>query len=148
MAAVLGTQSTVWAQLTAPVSPVGSIPYVYADAATIATDVSNLQWDATNLRLISTNGLEQTYSDISTTPAAAGTINNSAGRFAFSAATTIFTLTNTLAAVGDIVLFSLETADATLTRLIAVAGAGFITFTGNAAATGITKVTFALQKVR
>lgn len=148
MAAVLGTQSTVWAQLAAPVSAEGSIPYVFEDGVTIATDVANLEYDQDNLRLVATNGLEQTHSDITAAPGAAGTINNSAGRFTISAGTTVFTLTNTLAAVGDIILTSKESLDATLTRIQAIAGAGIITFTGNAPATGNTTIAFILQKVR
>lgn len=148
MAVVLGTQSTVWAQLAVPQSAQGSLPFVFTDGVTIATDVANLEYDQTNLRLVVTNGLEQTHGDISAIPGAAGVVNNSSGRFSISTGTTVFVLTNTLAAAGDIVLFTKETLDATLTSLKAVAGAGIITFTGNAPATGNTTIAFVLQKVR
>lgn len=148
MAVILGTQSSVWAALALPSPPSGAIPYVYSDNTTIAVDVSNVKYDATNLRLVVTNGIQQTYADITAAPGIIGTINNSCGRFRITAANSVFTLTNTLAAVGDIVLVSLETADATLTRMIAVAAAGSILFTGNAAATAAVTISFQLVKVR
>ena len=65
-------------------------------------------------------------------------LNTPTGRSAFPAgpAAASAIITNNLVASGDIVGYALEDADATLTSMTAVCGAGAITFTGIAAATG------------
>lgn len=142
----MANPSTVWTQLSLPNPPAGSIPFVDTDDATIITDVLNFYYDPDSYRLTAAGGLKLGYSDSSATPGAA-TINKAAGRSAFAAAASSVVITNNLVAVGDIVQTQLETADATLTRVISVAAAGSFTVTGNAVATGITKFSWVLLKV-
>lgn len=146
---ILGTQSNVWAALALPNPPAGAVPFVFTDNTTIACAALDFNFDAAEARLTITNGIEQTYADISSVPGIAGVINNSCGRFAVAAASAVFTLSNSLAEVGDIVLTQQETFDSTwITATAVVTLAGVITVSSSAPATGNTNITFQLMKVR
>ena len=159
----MSNPSTIWSQLSLPLSPAGSLPYVNpVDLVSIITDVSHyfyadstyvgqlaqpytgsiLQWQLTVW-----NGLRQKYTDTSAVPGP-GVIATVAGRAAFAAGTNSVVITGAPAVVGDICIVQLETNDATLQRIYpSIAAAGTITFTGNANATGITKFSYILNKV-
>lgn len=139
--------STVWGQLSMPIAPAGSIPFVNTDNITIFIDPLNFNYSQTLDNITITNGILVTHGDSTATPGAA-IINNIAGRSKIAISASSVVISNTLAAVGDIVICTLETADTTLTRVIAVAGAGNITITGNATATAATTVAWFLLKVR
>lgn len=81
------------------------------------------------------------FTDSSATPGAA-TINKTTGRAAIAAAASSVVITNDKVTANSIILVQLETADATLTRVIVTPGAGSFTVTGNAAATATTKFSF------
>lgn len=59
----MGAQSTIWTQLSAPNSPVGSIPFVYTDGTTIVTDVLNFFWNQTTQQLSLHGAGDQTGTD-------------------------------------------------------------------------------------
>lgn len=152
----MSNPSTIWAQLSLPNPPIGAIPFVGLDSASIVTDVVNffytqagvvaLVGSQQTLQLSIFGGVRVGYSDVSAAPGNA-TINKTAGRAAFAAAATTVVITSSYAFATSIVDVNLETADGTLTRVTAVAANGSITFTGNAAATGITKFTFMINNV-
>jgi len=92
--------------------------------------------------IVKTNNLQATYADSSGTPGNV-TNNNPRGLVAIAAAATSVTVTNSLVTATSHVLCQLQTADGTLTNINSVVpGAGSFTITGNAAATGVTKVAF------
>lgn len=147
----MSNPSTVWASLSLPISPVGSIPFVSTDGATIITDVSNFKYIPLGFSLVGDgdllyqlyvlNGIRVGYnSNVST--AASVTINNVSGRFKMGAGQTIKTIVNNCVIADSIVHIQMETADATMTRAIVVSSAGQFVVTGNAAATGIVGFTF------
>jgi len=72
----------------------------------------------------------------------AQTINKTAGTVNFAAAATSLVVTNSLVTANSIVICTVGTNDATLKSVCAVAGAGSITLTANAAATAETRVNF------
>ncbi len=74
------------------------------------------------------------------------TQNGYSGQVAFAIAGTVVVITNSLAAAGDYALATLQTADGTLTSVSATVTASTITLTGNAAATGVTKCYWKLEK--
>lgn len=149
--------STVWAQLSVPNSPIGSIPFVDTDGQSIISDVSNLSYSAGNLssyatgvlpyQLKITNGLRVAYSDLTAAPSVTVTINKAAGRIKIPAGQTTVTVTSNCCFATSIVHLQLESADATLTRVIAVPAAGSFTITGNAACTAATTVNFIITNV-
>lgn len=91
-------------------------------------------------RLLKTNRFQVTLKDDQSGTAGNFSTDCYAGRAAFAggASTVVITFNNGLAATADVYV-SLLTLDATLIRIRAVATANTATFTGNAAATGITK---------
>jgi hypothetical protein len=143
---ILGAQSNVWTQLTLPNPPSGAVPFVWTDNASISAAPLDFNYDYVSGVLKVVNGLKLALVDTTLTPVAAVTINHAAGRIQIAAGQTVVTVTNTLAAVGDIVIGVVETWDATLIRVKAIAGAGTITVTGNAAATAATNISFVLIK--
>ncbi len=72
----------------------------------------------------------------------AQTINKSAGKVLIAAAGTTLVITNSLVTAASIVQAQLETVDATAKYVVATPGAGIITLTLNAAATGQVTVNF------
>ena len=130
--------STIWSQLSTPTSPAGAIPFIASDNVTPIIDVLNFFYDATLLKV--------GYTDSTAVPGAA-TINKPAGRVKLSAGQTSLVVTNSLVAATSIIKLQLETADATLIRVIPVPAAGSFTITGNAAATAAVTITFEVLTV-
>lgn len=138
--------STIWSQLSTPTSPAGAIPFIASDNVTPIIDVLNFFYDATLLQLKVAGGLKVGYTDSTAVPGAA-TINKPAGRVKLSAGQTSLVVTNSLVAATSIIKLQLETADATLIRVIPVPAAGSFTITGNAAATAAVTITFEVLTV-
>src|SRR6185503_9787324 len=101
--------SAIWAQLATPGLAAGCIPYVYTDNATIVVDSQNFVWDQALFRLLVANGLAVNLVDKSTVPGA-NTVNRNMGRCAIAVGASSVVITNTMAAVGDVVLAQLESA--------------------------------------
>lgn len=147
--------STVWTQLSMPNPPQASIPFVTTDGATIVTDVLNffysqglsaLSGSICNYQLTVYGGVRKAYTDTTATPGAV-TINKSAGRVKLAAGQTSLVVTSSYAFASSIIKLQLETADATLTRVIPVPAAGSFTITGNAACTAAVNITFVIENV-
>lgn len=149
-----GAQSTVWTQLSSPNSPAGSIPFVGQDNVTIKTDVLNLKYTEEGSVLTGSfepkqltvdGGFRICYDDQSTvvTPTSV-IINKPSGRFLIPAGAATYRVNNTYCNPGAIILFQIETNDATLNALFPVIGNGTFVVNGNAAATGNTRVAFVI----
>ena len=153
----MANPSTIWAQLSIPNSAVGSIPYVATDGVTIVTDVLHFNYvDGTVSVLVGsqlayqltlTNGLRVSYGDTTAVPAAAVTINKSAGRVKIPIGVASVVVTNSNCFLTSIIHLQLEYADATLTRVVVIPAAGSFTITGNANATVATQVSFIITNV-
>lgn len=143
----MANPSTIWAQLALPNPPVGSIPYVLSDGATIGTDVLNFNYDSNFLTLFVANGLSLDLVDTTAGTANPITINRRAGRFKVAAGATNNVVNCSLASVGDLVFSTIETTDATMNRCVGrVTSAGVVVFTFNAATTGAVTISFILVK--
>ena len=153
----MGNPSTIWGQLSTPLSAFGSLPYVTSDGITITTDVQHFYYiDGTWTSLAGSqvpyqlsvwNGLAVKYTDTTSAPANAVTINTTAGRLKIPAASSSVVVTCSACFATSIIHLQLETADATLTRVIPVPAAGSFSISGNAAATAATTVTFEITNV-
>ena len=91
---------------------------------------------------VKTSNLQATFTDSSGTP---GNVTNNSprGLVAIAAAATAVTVTSSIVTATSLVVCQLQTVDGTLTNVNSVVpAAGSFTITGNAAATGITKVAF------
>lgn len=141
----MSNPSLIWGQLSMPNPPAGSIPFVAADNASIITDVLNFKYDLTNKRLTVAGGLVVGFTDTSVSPGGA-TANTISGRSSIGAGQSSIVIANSLVALGDIVNVTLETADATLIRIVAITGVGSITITGNAAATATSVLSWLITK--
>jgi hypothetical protein len=152
--------STIWASLSLPQSPVGSIPFVDIDLVTIITDVSNFFYTAANAtlpggtssqyynQLTVLNGLRQGFTDVSAATATPATINKAAGRIKMAAGTSSFVVNSTLCFANSLIFLQKETADATATRFdITSKAAGTFTITANANATGAIILQFLIVNV-
>lgn len=146
----MSTPSTVWAQLSTPNSPVGSVTFVGIDGTVINTDVANFKYtgpggdtSGTNLlgQLTLGSGLRVGYQDKQTTPGNV-TINEVSGRVTIPAGSSFITVTNSKCFGVSLVFIQLLSADATLTRIVPVAADGVFTLSGNAAATANVVVQF------
>lgn len=155
----MSNPSTVWAQLSLPLSPVGSLPFVTLDGVTILTDVANFKYTYTGDPAIGTgsllagqlraqNGIQVNYTDATPVPGNA-TINNVAGRVRFAAGATAVVVTNSKCFASSIILPHIEGAfDATATRVqVTAQAAGSFTLTLNAAATAAVTVSFVIVNV-
>lgn len=152
----MANPSTIWTQLAIPNPASGSLPFVDTDNASIITDVLNFYYTSSKVtpltgsqlafQLSVLNGVRQAYTDTSAVPGAA-TINKSAGRVAIAAGQSSVVVTSANCFATSIVMLQLETNDATLNRVIAVPAAGSFTITGNANATGNTKVSYTITNV-
>lgn len=143
----------IWAQLSTPYSPANSIPFVGQDGATINTDVLNFYYlnssasitgSQLNQSLFVYNGFQQSAQDKSATPGDV-TINKTMGRVKIAAGDSSLTVTNNCCFVDSVVLLSIETADATLTRIVPVRYAGSFVLSGNANATTAVTVSFVIM---
>lgn len=150
-----GNPSTVWAQLATPNSPIGSVPFVGIDGASIETDVLNFFYTSEDMattgsqlagQLTLSAGLRTGYQTKVSTPGSV-TINYVAGRVVIPAGAGSVVVTCNKCFDTTIVLLSPQSNDATLTRLSVVPGNGSFTITGNANATANFTVAFVLHNV-
>lgn len=137
--------STVWTFLSAPSSPIGSIPFVSSDAVTPITDVVNffyqfagytLTGSLQDSQLTVAGGLRETFTDTTAAPGAA-TVNKPAGRAKMTAGQSSVVITNKYCVATSIININVEGAafDATATRFQTTPAAGSFTVTFNANAT-------------
>ena len=143
--------NTVWGTLSSPNSPIGSIPFVDTDGITIVTDVAHWKFTSGSATLTDTfapyqstisGGLRVGYKDTTATPGSV-TNNQPAGRARLAAGTASITITSNYIFPTSMVFVTIETADATLTRLISVSYAtGSMILTFNANATAATNVIY------
>lgn len=143
----MANPSTVWTQLSTPNSPIGSVPYVDVDGASIVTDVLNLFYNSTLKQLLAVGGFKVGYTDTTITPGSV-TINKPAGRVKLAAGQTSLVVTNSLVSATSIIKLQLENNDVTLTRAIPVPAGGSFTITGNAACTAAVTITFEVLNVQ
>lgn len=146
----MANPSAVWAQLALPYSPVGDIPFVDVDGVTIVTDSLNYYYRSALAALLATErvfqqtvfgGIRVGYSSTVFTPGTA-TINKPAGRVKLAAGASAIAIFSTYYHPSYVVLTQLESADTTLTKITVVAGSGFFSLVGNAAATADVTISF------
>lgn len=151
----MSNPSTVWSQLSLPNPAAGSLPFVDTDSATIVTDVVNFFYSQGLSQLTGTQcayqltvfgGVRVGFSNTTAVPGAA-TINKSAGRVLLAAGQISLVVTSSYAFATSIVGVTLETADATFTRVTVTPAAGSFTITGNAAATAAVTMSFSILNV-
>jgi len=145
----MSNPSTIWAQLSLPNPPIGAIPFVDSDGATIITDVTYFYYSGPNDTTTDTelrgqltviNGLRLGYQAAATTGNA--TLTKISGRGYIAAGANGVVITHALCFATSIVLISLETADATLKSLAVSPSNGLFAVVGDAAATGIVSFSF------
>lgn len=140
--------SMIWAQLASPYQSSGMVPFVDTDNASITGDVLNFAYDKNSLTLFVANGYSLDLVDTTATPTSPVTINRRAGRFKAAAGSTNVIVNCSLAIVGDVVVSTLETSDATATRVVGrVTVNGTIVFTFNAACTAAITISYVVFKV-
>jgi hypothetical protein len=143
--------STVWTQLALGLSPIGSIPFVDTDGVSITTDVGNYKYTSQGalgsgqpststfalFQLTVKGSLRVGYIDNTGQPPALGIfISQPSGRVIIPSGANIVIVSNPYAFSNSIILAQLESADATLTRVVVTAHAsGVFSITGNANAT-------------
>lgn len=155
----MSNPSTVWAQLSLPLSPVGSLPFVGLDGVTITTDVGNFKYTYTGDVAIGTGtflagqlsvqyGLRVNFADTTAVPGNA-VINNVAGRVKFAAAASVIVVTCSKCFANSIIRARIEGAfDATAQRVqVTAQAAGSFTLALNAAATLSVVVSFDILNV-
>lgn len=155
----MSNPSTVWTQLALPVSPIGSIPFVDIDGASIITDVLNLYYLGPNVtasvtvqqlasQLTVKNSIRSAYVDASAAPGAA-TINATRGRVKFPVGATTLVVTSNCVFANSLINVNLEGAfDATATRAqVTLQAAGNFTISLNAACTAILVASFSIDTV-
>jgi hypothetical protein len=142
----MGNPSTIWGQLSMPNPPAGSIPFVGTDNASIITDVLNFFYDPVGLQLNVYGGIKSKFTDASGVPGNA-VISTPCGRVTIPAGRNHLVVTGAPFTTGDIVLFNMESNDATLFNLyVSTSGLGYFQINGNANATQ--NVTFAYVIIR
>lgn len=109
--------STIWAALSLPLSPVGSVPYVKSDRVSITTDATNFRFDTTLLQLNIEGGIKVNYTDSTSNLTGSVSINGSAGRVKIPAGSNTCIVTTEYVDENSVILLQLETSDATLTRV-------------------------------
>lgn len=155
----MSNPSLIWAQLSIPNPPVGSVPFVYIDAATIITDVLNLKYTQVGDVLLGTSsflpyqltvaaGLRLAYQDTTNVPGNA-VINTIAGRFKIAAGQTAATISSTSCFASSIIDARIEGSyDATAIRAqVTSQTAGSFIVTLNAAATNDVVISFIVNNV-
>jgi len=146
-----GQVSTIWAQLSLPYSPAGSIPFVLSDGYTIATDVLNYSYNADgNQRVYLANKITFAYTATATSGGGAtAVVNNSpTGRVIMSAGNSSLTVTNSQCTATSIVIINVESNDATATIKKSVIPAnGSFTITMNANCTSAVTFSFVIVNI-
>lgn len=149
------SQSTIWTQLAAPKSPIGTVPFVGADGVTIDTDAGYLSYCPENgtrvggtsiaeAQLSVGGGLRCGYQDLTGSPGTSYTINQPMGRVTINAGQRQVTINNTYVFNTSVIFLQLEQFDTTLTDVIPVPTHGNNVFIiqGNAVATAPVTVRF------
>jgi len=133
--------ANVWVALAAPNPANGGVPYINSVDQTPSIDVLNLKWDQVLFYMYMSNGFKTDYT---IAPAAGAVqINKASGVVKVAAAGLTVVLTNSLVKdANSIVIPFLLDADATAKSVVAVAAAGSVTFTLNAAATAQVRIGF------
>lgn len=151
----MSNPSAIWTSLSLPLSPVGSIPFVFTDQATIVTDVVNFFYTQAGVTLVGSlqafqltlfGGVRTGYTDTTTTPGSV-VVNKAAGRLKLAAGQSVVTVTSNYCFASSIVEVNMESADATLTRLTVVPANGSFTITGNANATAAVTISWMVNNV-
>lgn len=121
-----------------------NVPTLLGASSTDGVTPTLVYADPTSHRLLVQNAaalvVTKTITPIGTT--GAQTINMGAGTVNFAAAATSLVVTNSLVTVNSLIFATVGTADATMTSVQAVAGAGSFTLSTLAAPTGTTRVNF------
>lgn len=142
-----GAQSTIWAALALPLSPVGDIPFVGTDKVTITTASPDFRYEAVLAILNVFGGLKQGYFSLVANTTGTVTVNAPSGRVTVPAGASIC-IVNCPYVLGtnSIVLLQLETVDATLIRVrpTNIVEGQFIV-SGNAVSTGNCTVSFVVS---
>lgn len=134
-----GAVSMSPANLAVTISPTGTGTVTIAPAT--AGTINNMSLGVTTPAAVKVASMAATFTDSSGTPGSV-TNNSPRGKAAFAAAGNSVVVTNSLVTAASSVFIQQETADATLTRMTVVPGAGSFTVTGNAAATAATTFSF------
>lgn len=154
----MGNPSTIWAQLSLPNPPVGSIPFVFTDSTTIVTDVVNFFYAQAGLsaytgsmqplQLTVFGGLREGFTDTTATPGSV-VINKPAGRVKMAAATNTLTVTNTYCFSTSLINLTIEGAafDATAVRFQVVPANGSFQIVSNANCTAAVQIGFDILNV-
>lgn len=153
------SQSTIWTQLAAPKSPIGTVPFVGQDGVTIATDAGYLSYNPENgprvpgttiteAQLSVGNGLRMGAIDFTGVPATSYTINLPLGKVVINGNQKQVTITNNLVFNTSLIFTQLLTLDATLIScLVPSHGNGSFIIQGNAIATTAVLVMFMVVNV-
>jgi hypothetical protein len=138
----MSNPSTIWTQLSVPNPPIGSIPYVDTDGATIVTDVTHFYYTATTTSLFVTS-IKVGYAS-NTTPGSSVACNATSGRVQMSSGRTTLTVTNTFVTAASVITVVSESNDSTALYVRSVVpGAGqFIITVGPANSTAVMNFSF------
>ena len=141
--------STIWASLAMPNPPIGSIPFVDTDGASITTDILHYFYTALGAATAELFAYQQTvwggirvgYTDASLV-VGAPTKNKPSGTIKIASGTSSLQVISSYMLASSLVFFSFESADATLTRVTVATADGQFVVTGNAAATADVYLSF------
>ena len=144
----MSNPSTVWAQLSLPLLPAGSIPFVTIDQQTIVTDVGNFQYlpldygsfsgSQLPYQLTVTNGLRVSYTSISLA-STTYTINKPSGRIKVPQGQSTVTVTSNCCFATSMILLSFQTGDNIISLYAVIPADGsFVVAFGGAAGVDIT----------
>lgn len=139
----MSNPSTIWATLSVPNPPIGSVPFVLTDSASIVTDVGNFLYKQSgdslvgsqqNYQLSVTGGVRVAYQDTTLTPLAAITINKPAGRIKmpFSAGLVPTVVSSSYCFANSIVLITNETVGQAASLTVTPANGSFTITNNNA----------------
>lgn len=138
----MGNPSTIWAQLSMPNPPSGSVPFVLSDGVTIGTDVLNFSYNNSTLDLTVTNGVVPD-SFPNTGLASPVTVNHLIGTVTIAIGTSATVVNCALLRAGAKVFLQRRTTDTTAVQLATTnVGVGTFTITSNANATAAFNVDF------
>jgi hypothetical protein len=154
----MSNPSTIWATLSLPNPPVGSIPFVFTDNATIVTDVSNFAYAQLGATLTGSQcayqltvagGLRINYQDVTNQTATIYTINKVAGRLKIPNGASSVVVNNSYCFITSFIILQIEGTDGTVTRVYPLASNGSfeIEANGSVASAGGLQVTFTIINV-
>lgn len=132
----MGNPSTIWAQLSMPNPPAGSVPFVLTDGVTIGTDVLNFYYNPVDQSLFLNGGFKTNSSYSQWGVVSPVTVNHLMGGATIKAGTNSVVINNSMLQSGAIIIIQRRNTDTTATQLSAVqTSVGVITVTSNANAT-------------